>query len=194
MKRNNIKKVTRDKKFIGAVIGAVTSIATSVISAKKKKKAEALAQAAQTEQDGLNQAASMSATYADQQYVDEYKNKITLKNGGKMKNTNDRISKTKAFSHTGRKKAKLGKDGIADIANGVGQVGTLAVNALQKPTAPITTNAFNTTPKIGLTPNSYELDANGVPVVTDINNNVVTKYDDRMNTYRYGGRNRKKSK
>ena len=95
--------VKRDKAFIGAVIGAVGNIVGSAISANKKKKAEEKAfkmqQEEQYRQDSLAAAQAMTESYANQDYVDEYKKKVVLKNGGKMKmkksNYTDRINHQK---------------------------------------------------------------------------------------------------
>ena len=93
MKKVVIKKDSntgeRKEAFLGAIIGAVTGIAGSIISGKKKKRAEEqafkLAQDEQNRIDGIQQAQAMSSQYANQDYVDQYLNKVTLKNGGKVK-------------------------------------------------------------------------------------------------------------
>lgn len=127
MKRKVINNNGRDKAFLGAVIGAVGSLAGGLISKRKQKKAAEKAyrqqQEEQTRSEGVQQAQAMSAQYANQDYVDEYRKKITLKNGGKVsmkKNNDDRISIAKKFKCGGRKKSSLGSEIVSDIKN-IGQ-------------------------------------------------------------------------
>lgn len=127
MKRRVINDNGRDKAFLGAVIGGIANIAGGIISKRKQKKAQEKtyrqAQEEQTKQEGFQQAAAMTSQYANQDYVNEYKKKITLKNGGKvtMNNKyNDRIARTKKFACGGRKKASLGSTILGDIKN-IGQ-------------------------------------------------------------------------
>lgn len=111
MKRKGVnKQEERPKAFLGAIIGAAAGIAGNIISAKKKAKAEEAAfQQAQGEQnrnDGIQQANAMTAAYANQDYVNQYKDKIKLKNGGKMKvkvgDSSDRIVNAKKFALGGK--------------------------------------------------------------------------------------------
>lgn len=110
------KQNGRDKAFIGAIVGTVANIAGGIISGKKKKKAEQLAfDKAQTEQNELDALAAsnaMNSAYANQGYVDDYKSKIVLQNGGKVKRkvvkSGDRIAHAKRYAAGGRKKANLG--------------------------------------------------------------------------------------
>lgn len=127
MKRKVINNNGRDKAFLGAVIGAVGGLAGGLISKRKQKKAAEKAyrqqQEEQTRSEGVQQAQAMSAQYANQDYVDEYRKKITLKNGGKVsmkKNNDDRISIAKKFKCGGRKKSSLGSEIVSDIKN-IGQ-------------------------------------------------------------------------
>nr|DAO50313.1 MAG TPA: hypothetical protein [Crassvirales sp.] len=124
-KVNNEDK--RNKAFLGAVIGAVGGIAGGIISKRRQKKAAEKAyrqaQIDQTRNEGFQQAAAMSSQYANQDYVDEYNNKITLKRGGKVnikRRDTDRITLAKRFKCGGRKKAGLGTDIINDFKN-IGQ-------------------------------------------------------------------------
>lgn len=127
MKRKVINENGRNKAFIGAVIGAVGNLAGGIIGKHKQKKAQERAyrqaQEEQTNSEGVQQAAAMSAQYANQDYVDQYRNKITLKNGGKInikKKGNDRIALAKKFKCGGRKRASLGSEIVSDIKN-IGQ-------------------------------------------------------------------------
>lgn len=145
MKAKVINNNGRDKAFIGAIVGAVTGIAGGIISAKKKKKAEQLAfeqeQAEQTRKDGIAQMQSLNSTYANQDYVDQYKQKVTLKNGGKVKmdgKYSDRVATASSNKHTGRKKKAFGsvissigkdfsKENIAGTIQGIGKGVTNAI-------------------------------------------------------------------
>lgn len=127
MKRKVINNNGRDKAFLGAAIGAVGNLVGGLISKRKQKKAAEKAyrqqQEEQTRSEGVQQAQAMSAQYANQDYVDEYRKKITLKNGGKVNmknNNNDRISIAKKFKCGGRKKSSLGSEIVSDIKN-IGQ-------------------------------------------------------------------------
>lgn len=127
MKRKVINENGRKKAFIGAAIGAVGNLAGGIIGAFKQKRAQEKAyrqaQKEQTQNEGVQQAQAMSAQYANQDYVDEYRNKITLKNGGKVnmkKKSNDRIAMAKKFACGGRKKAGLGSEIANDFKN-IGQ-------------------------------------------------------------------------
>lgn len=127
MKRKVINNNSRDKAFLGAVIGGVANITGGIISKRKQKKAQEKAyrqaQEEQTKQEGFQQAAAMTSQYANQDYVDQYKDKITLKNGGKVSMNNkysDRITRAKKFACGGRKKANFGSTILGEIKN-IGQ-------------------------------------------------------------------------
>lgn len=79
----------RQKAFVGAIIGAAASIAGSVIKGNKQKKAQekaqAEAQAAQDHKDALQNAQALTSAYANQDYVGQYNDKITLKCGGRVR-------------------------------------------------------------------------------------------------------------
>ena len=108
------KKVnTRDKAWLGAVIGGVANIATSLINSYQQEQAQkkqlAAEQRMQQQQNIANaniaaqqQAGAMTNALANQNYVDEYKNKMVMKNGGFY----DRLSKDKAIFKCGGKKKK----------------------------------------------------------------------------------------
>ena len=78
------KIVKRDKAFLGSIIGAVGGVIGSAIGAVKRKKAEEKAfkmqQEEQYRQDSLAAAQAMTQSYANQDYVDEYKKKVILRN------------------------------------------------------------------------------------------------------------------
>lgn len=111
-----VKKAnTRDKAWLGAVIGGVANIATSLISSYQQEQAQkrelAAQQRMQQQQNIANaniaaqqQAGTMTNALANQNYVDEYKNKIVMKNGGFY----DRLSKDKAIFKCGGKKKAAG--------------------------------------------------------------------------------------
>ena len=109
-----VKKVnTRDKAWLGAVIGGVANIATSLINSYQQEQAQkkqlAAEQRMQQQQNIANaniaaqqQAGAMTNALANQNYVNEYKNKMVMKNGGYY----DRLSKEKAIFKCGGKKKK----------------------------------------------------------------------------------------
>lgn len=115
MKRKVINDNGRDKAFLGSIIGGVANTIGGFIGKRKQKKAQEEAfrqqQAEQTRQEGVQQAAAMSSSYANQDYVGDYQKKISLKNGGKVKTSKgytDRLAHAKKFKCGGRKKAGLG--------------------------------------------------------------------------------------
>ncbi|UVX32773.1 MAG: hypothetical protein [Bacteriophage sp.] len=75
----------RQKAFIGAVIGAAASIAGGIIKGNKQKKAQEKAQAAQDHKDALQNARALTSAYSNQDYVDQYNDKLTLKCGGRIR-------------------------------------------------------------------------------------------------------------
>lgn len=79
----------RQKAFIGAIIGAAASIAGGIIKGNKQKKAQekaqAEAQAAQDHKDALQNAQALTSAYANQDYVGQYNDKLTLKCGGRVR-------------------------------------------------------------------------------------------------------------
>lgn len=87
----------RRKAFLGAIIGAVTGIAGSAISAASQRKAQEK-QIKRENYINRNQSANnLSAAYSNEEYVDDFLNKTTFKYGG---------NKTMACGN--RKTAKMG--------------------------------------------------------------------------------------
>lgn len=121
------KKVKRDKAFLGAIIGAVAGLAGSAIgSSINSRKAKAqleTQQRAQNKQDTLAMAQNLSASYGNQEYVDEFNKRVTFKNGGKMKkrkcSVGTKISIAKRFACGGRKKAAWGASDTANLISGL---------------------------------------------------------------------------
>ena len=119
-----MKKCKRKKAFIGSIAGSVVGaglqIAASAIQANKERKAMEEQQQMQNKLDATKQAAALTSAYGNQEYVDDFKKKITLKAGGKYKrvNNSDRITKEKQFKCGGRKKAEIG----TEIGNAAGKV------------------------------------------------------------------------
>lgn len=79
----------RQKAFVGAIVGAAASIAGSIIKGNKQKKAQEKAQAevqaAQDHKDALQNAQALTSAYANQDYVGQYNDKLTLKCGGRIR-------------------------------------------------------------------------------------------------------------
>lgn len=82
----NVNK--RNKAMLGAVIGAVGSIATTALSsylnAKQQKEANEKALAEQNRQNAFATAQNLSEAYSDQSYVDDFNKRITFRAGGKL--------------------------------------------------------------------------------------------------------------
>lgn len=211
------KVVKRNKAFIGAIIGAVGNIVGSAISANKKKKAEEKAfkmqQEEQYRQDSLAAAQAMTQSYANQDYVDEYKKKVVLKNGGKMKtkqgNYTDRIKNQKKYACGGRKKANFGStianqftgnnlnDSVGGIASGVGSIASSLISGPSTPKMIKKADGFNYEQKTSLTPNSYSTTQPITqPVTQNVNQQVSNnnQYSDRLAQMKLGGCKGKKKR
>lgn len=213
-----IKTDNRKKAFLGALIGGVASIAGSAIGAAKKRKAEReqlrQQQIEQNQNDAKAQAQALTAAVADQDYVDEYNKKVTLKMGGNKK-FNDRIksNKTKSnriFKCGGQKKAKMGsligQNGvggeIGDAMSGIGGLADALFTPSSAPKQVKKADGFSTTgPKVEIKTPNYMNNTNN----NDINNNINTatnpttqqqnnQFVDRSNTLRCGGKKRIKHK
>lgn len=204
---------SRKKAFIGAAIGAATSIVGGLIGRRKQRKAQERAfrqaQEEQTKNEGFQQAAALSAQYVNQDYVNEYRNKITLKNGGKVSmkhKNNDRVSVAKKFKCGGRKKSSFGSQLINNIkdnaANGlmnetISGAGNI-INAIAN--KPIQQKQIKTAngfaygiPKVNMETNDYRIDDNGNPMnATNVNNVATTEYSDRLKQARFGTNRKRK--
>lgn len=169
-------KNERDKAFIGAIVGAVGSIASGVASAVKKKKALRKQQIAQNKQDTLQGAQSITEAYSNQDYVDDFQDRIEFKNGGSMKTKNykDRIKNEKKFRCGGRKKAKNGiKWTDNDTSDVISSVGSSIGSAIS--------NSVDTTVKQG---NPISLGREDIRVPDYVKNSVT---NNQFATYRQGG-------
>lgn len=209
-----IKTDNRKKAFLGALIGGVASIAGSAIGAAKKRKAEReklkQQQIEQNQNDAKAQAQALTASVADQDYVDEYNKKVTLKMGGDKK-FNDRIksNKTKSnriFKCGGRKKAEMGsligQNGvggeIGDAMSGIGGLANSLFAPNSTPKQVKKADGFSTTgPKINIKTPDYVNNTNNNNTNTAANPNTQqqnNQFVDRSNTLRCGGKKRIKRK
>lgn len=194
----------RQEAFLGAVIGAVGNIAGSLITAHKKKKAEEKAykeqQTIQNRQDTLQQAQTMSADYANQDYIDEYNKKITLKMGGQRTNKTYRNRKSNSYvrdkKFIGGLLNKMGSEGIGGVAN-------LATSLLTPVSAPKTVQKSDgfiaSTPKTSITTPNYAASINNKQqsIINNANSLNTTNagnpiYDDRLSALRMGGKRKAK--
>lgn len=220
--RKIVKRDNRKKAFLGALIGGVASIAGSAIGAAKRRKAEReqlrQQQIEQNQNDAKAQAQALTASVADQDYVDEYNKKVTLKMGGNKK-FNDRIksNKTKSnriFKCGGQKKAKMGsligQNGVGgEIGDAMSGIGGLADSLFTPSSAPKQVkkaDGFSTTgPKVEMKTPDYMNNTNNNINNNNINNNSNTvtnpttqqqnnQFVDRSNTLRCGGKKRIKHK
>lgn len=152
------KIVKRKKAFLGAAIGAAVGLGSSIFGAISSKNAANRAQReqqrAQNKQDTLNMAANLSNAYGNQDYVDDFQNRITFKCGGKMNKT----KRAKMFSCGGRKrvacggrkKAAWGADDTSTLINSLGSgLGNIASSAIVNSGTKksINQNMFAATPK-----------------------------------------------
>lgn len=204
-----IKTDNRKKAFLGALIGGIAGIAGSVIGAGKRRRAEReklkQQQIEQNQNDAKAQAQALTASVADQDYVDEYNKKVTLKMGGDKK-FNDRIksNKTKSnriFKCGGQKKAKMGSL-IGGAMSGIGGLANSLFAPSSAPKQVKKADGFSTTgPKVEIKTPNYMNNTNN----NDINNNINTatnpttqqqnnQFVDRSNTLRCGGKKRIKHK
>lgn len=106
------KKVKRNKAFLGAVIGAVanigSTIAGGIMGKNSAEKAQRQQQITQNRKDTYSMAQNLSNAYGNQEYIDEFNKRVTFKKGGKMNTKNDRLIREKKFACGGRKKTACG--------------------------------------------------------------------------------------
>lgn len=209
-----IKTDNRKKAFLGALIGGVASIAGSAIGAAKRRKAEReklkQQQIEQNQNDAKAQAQALTASVANQDYVDEYNKKVTLKMGGDKK-FNDRIksNKTKSnriFKCGGRKKAEMGsligQNGVGgEIGDAMSGIGGLANSLFAPNSAPKQVkkaDGFSTTgSKVDIKTPDYVNNTNNNNTNTAANPNTQqqnNQFVDRSNALRCGGKKRIKRK
>lgn len=209
-----IKTDNRKKAFLGALIGGIASIAGSAIGAAKRRKAEReklkQQQIEQNQNDAKAQAQALTASVANQDYVDEYNKKVTLKMGGNKK-FNDRIksNKTKSnriFKCGGRKKAEMGsligQNGVGgEIGDAMSGIGGLANSLFTPSSAPKQVkkaDGFSTTgSKVDIKTPDYVNNTNNNNTNTAANPNTQqqnNQFVDRSNTLRCGGKKRIKRK
>lgn len=191
MKTNSNK---RDKAFLGAIIGGVVGLAGSavsgILSKRSAKKQQEEQQKQQNKRDTYEMAQNLSASYGDQEYVDEFLNKVKFKNGGKMKrkavNYTDRMTIANKFkcggrkknACGGRKKAAWGIEDTTSLINNLFNAGSSVTNAAIQ--SGINNNIkqgsiYKGTPKTNLQQPDYLANSN----------NLV---DDTQYLYRCGGR------
>lgn len=189
------KRIKRDKAWAGALIGTgislLGSIGGSLIGANASKKAAdkqaalqqelwAKNQTSQNKKDALEQARNLTSVYSNQEYVDEYRDKLSFRNGG---NYHDRMKFVKRFKCGGRRKAEGGTqfdwssiiDGVSTAASALG---SSAINA-------------NTTIENANKQKNYFVESSDI----DIDDNIVGKgklkkpsYIDRLYYYKLGGK------
>lgn len=181
------KIVKRDKAFLGAVIGAVAGLAGSAIGgaiSNNKAKAQLRAQQReQNKQDTLAMAQNLSASYGNQEYVDEFNKRITFKNGGKMKRrkcaAGNKVSVAKKFACGGRKKAEWGASDTSALISGIGGgLGNILNAAMSGNVGTVKQgNIFKGTPKEHIQQPDY---------IATHANNVTNNY-----LYRCGGKSKR---
>lgn len=180
-----MKRVRRDKKFLGALIGGIASLIGSGISggiaaanARKTREAQEKAireqQITQNQIDTLEQANILSNKYNNNGYADGFSDRVTYKCGGRKKKANGG-----KFACGGRKKGLLGltENEKTDLINtGFSAAGNIFNNAIQSSI----NRPIDATIKRG-TPINF----------TDETTNAVPSYI-RNQLYKCGGRKRRK--
>lgn len=113
----------RQKAFIGAIIGAAASIAGGIIKGNKQKKAQEKAQAAQDHKDALQNAQALTSAYANQDYVGQYNDKLTLKCGGRVRRkANFGTEFAQALPGLGNLASSItGVQGLGELGTAIGQ-------------------------------------------------------------------------
>lgn len=169
----------RKKAFIGTAIAAGASLLGSavsgIINARQIKKQNELAAAEANRQAMYQKANALSQVANEQDYVDEYKNKIVMKAGGKY---NDRMKQVKRYACGGRKKAEVGTTGSnkglisTDVVSGI-------INGATSLIQPVITNALSVDKTI---PTANNFTTVGKTNTTD------NGYYDRLKRYKCGGR------
>lgn len=199
MKRKVVKmnsnKGERKEAFLGAIIGSVAGIAGGLISEKKKRKAEELTFKQQQDEqfriDGLKQANALTSSIANQDYVNQYQDKVVLKGGGRVKykkgQLGDRNTNLKKFRAGGSKKAEAGTEMNfgKEAGDAIGGIAGLATALFTKPKAAKMikkADGFDFgKPKEAITPNSYQVDQFGNPITGVMNPNAVVDPNNAIN-------------
>lgn len=156
------KKVKRNKAFLGAIIGAVAGIGSSILGGVMNKnsseKAQRQQQIAQNRQDTYTMAQNLSNAYGNQEYVDEFNKRVTFKKGGKMNTKGDRLVREKKLACGGRKKAacgtrkkaEWGAEDTSALISGLGSAGSNIASAAINSSidkSPIAKSMFSGKPK-----------------------------------------------
>lgn len=156
------KKVKRNKAFLGAIIGAVAGLGSSIIGGVMNKnsseKAQRQQQIAQNRQDTYTMAQNLSNAYGNQEYVDEFNKRVTFKKGGKMNTKGDRLVREKKLACGGRKKAdcgtrkkaEWGAEDTSALISGLGSAGSNIASAAINSSidrSPIAKSMFSGKPK-----------------------------------------------
>lgn len=204
MKAVNLNNNKRHKAFIGAAVGATAQLVGGIVGGIKQKKAakeqakeDAKQQAIQDTVNAQQQASAMSSSYNDQDYVDDVKNKISLKNGGTVK-TKDRIKYAKDYNLVSRKKAAFGaavKEGTAAASGASGLIGSILGKPKVEKAKNISAGYSYGEPKKVITPNSYMTDIDNNSINSTTTNGVSNtvnlndpRYKDRLSMAKMGKR------
>ena len=197
-------RIKQKKAFLGAIMAGVNmigGIAGGIAKRKAQKRMMRKQLAEQTRQEGLQQAQAMTSGYADQDYVDEYNNKIVFKNGGSTKHYTDRIKHTKKYKCGGRRKANFGTQlagafkgdklgsSLTTIMNTTGGIANNAISSGQQQLLAPKHEFKIGEVKTNLETPSYQVDTNGNPV-TALNSEQQI---DRLQIAKMGTKRKRKS-
>lgn len=134
-------KCNKRKAFLGALvgglIGAGASIGSAAYASSRNRKAQEESfnnqQESLTRQAQLKELSNLNNAINNQSYVDEVKSKVTLKNGGKIKNLN-KVNINRKFACGGRKRKQWGGEDTSNLVSSLTDaVGTLGSTLVTKP-------------------------------------------------------------
>ena len=99
-------KNKRPKKWVGALIGGGISLVSQLLAQNNQNKftqqQNILAEQKEAEQNAILTAQNLTNQYANQDYVDKFKEKVVFKDGGAV--YDDRIKNLKRFKCGGKKR------------------------------------------------------------------------------------------
>lgn len=192
----------RKKAWIGAAISAVAGIAggiaNSIMSNNAEKKKQREQQIATNKQDIYNAANNLSAGYGDQEYIDDFKNKVVMRRGGKLKSA-DRLMIDRRFACGGRLKKANGGNSAWNDGEGIGMMNSLANTFGNVASTAIRTSQDTST--IHKDPASYQsvakteikqpdYNANGIATINPFDTSFMMNrkqlFNDRLQQARFG--------
>lgn len=115
MRNYKLYKEQRNKAFLGAIIGAVGGIAGSVVNSINQRNIQRDNLINTNRANTYQMAQNLSNVYTNQDYVDDFNNKIQFKRGGKVRFDNNRYKYDKVYANGGN--IKIPKYTLNDLDN-----------------------------------------------------------------------------